>query len=326
MIYFSWSCLALLASLFREVVGGGDSKVKSSAGFLRSFNSAENYQKLSLEKSVLLPFSTSTEEAAPTNNFIHPSTQTQSKTMYSTTTRTTGILKGVFYINYGYQQVTEKALLPGVTIYLQDNIGRIIKKTETISTGEWSMNDVAVGEYTLSFDAPSGFALMGYSSNEIKVIVAPDNTTVFPNDYELIRTESIGSVMGFLSWVNNNLANFTVKISDLTGRIVASTVIDATGKFEFANLAPAAYILHLDIDSQTSASEIINSRDFQITVNSNQISTINIRITDEENMTSIQSTTGAVWEGSKENYGITDSYTIGVHDAKGNGLVDCECV
>ena len=324
MVYFSWSRLALLVSLYRESVGNGDTKVKSSTGFLRSSNSAENYQKSSLEKSVFLPLSTSIEEAVPTNNFIHISTQTQSITKYSTTTRTTGSLKGFIYINNGYQQ-TEKAILPGVTIYLQDKSGRTIKKTESISTGEWSMNDVAVGEYTLSFDAPSGFTLTGYSKNEVKVIVAPEKKTVLPNDFKFIRTESIGSVMGFLSWVNNNLADFTVKISDLTGRLIASTVIDATGKFEFANLPPAAYILHLDIDSHNSASEIINSRDFRVTVNSNQVSLINIQITDEENITSIQITTSAVWEGSKE-IGMPDSYTIDVYDAKGNGLVECDCV
>jgi hypothetical protein len=243
-------------------------------------------------------------------------------------------LAGVIAISSGMQQGSGGATLSGLEISLQNQYGQTIKTTTASTSGEWTFTDVETGDYKLKMDVPSGYFLMGYSSNDISITIGSDSNTVVPvvcmfagsNDF----SNTVGSMTGTLSWLDA-FANVKVTISDLSGQTIATTKTDESGKFEFVNLLAGTYSIHIDIPSQYSS--MVITGDFEMTVLSNQVYTVNFGPIENGNTPlsytysaeeiDVAQPSSSATAGGIIGYVWLDLNKNGVKDAQGSGFKDC---
>jgi protocatechuate 3,4-dioxygenase beta subunit len=164
--------------------------------------------------------------------------------------------------------------LANVTINLKDLAGNIVATDVTDASGNYEFLNVAPGQYTIMEVQPTGYN----SVSDVDATPDPDgNDGTTPNDMIPVTVtagendndnnlveEQTGSIRGTVTKDTNNdnvgdspLANVTINLKDLAGNIVATDVTDASGNYEFLNVAPGQYtIMEVQPTGYNSVSDI----------------------------------------------------------------------
>lgn len=162
----------------------------------------------------------------------------------------------------GQQDASEPGV-PGVVLELLDNTGNVIGTTVTDANGNYLFSNLAAGNYKVRIaDIPGKMDLTGAN-------LGPDATD---SDFDAV-SKTTGTIalaegenrrdidggliqgkaqLGNYVWLDDDkdgiqdageqpVAGVTVTLFDATGKVVASTVTDAYGKYIFKDLDPGAY-------------------------------------------------------------------------------------
>jgi hypothetical protein len=167
----------------------------------------------------------------------------------------------------GFQDAGEPGI-PGVSAFLLDNAGNVIKNTVTDANGFYLFTDLAAGTYKVRFgNLPAGFVATtkdALPANDLTdsdadpVTLTTDNIVLAAGATDLtwdfgVKTTTLASVGDYVwSDVNGNgqqdagepgIAGILVTLYNSAGVAVASTVTDANGKYLFVNVTPGTYTI-----------------------------------------------------------------------------------
>jgi len=167
----------------------------------------------------------------------------------------------------GHQDAGEPGV-PGVSVYLLDNLGNVLKNTVSDANGFYLFTDLAAGTYSIRFgNLPAGFVATAKDAAP-----ANDNTDSDANTASLttdpfalaaggidltrdfgVRSTTTASVGDYVwSDVDGDgqqdanepgIAGVLVTLYNNAGVAVASTVTDANGKYLFVNVSPGSYTM-----------------------------------------------------------------------------------
>ena len=166
--------------------------------------------------------------------------------------------------------------LSGVTIQLKDAVtGAVIATTTTNASGQYTFTNVAPGNYTIMQVQPAGYN----SVSDVDATPDPDgNDGATPNDMIPVTVapgeadnnndfveEQPGSIRGTVLADTNNdgtgdtpLSGVTLQLKDaVSGAVIATTTTNASGNYEFLNIAPGNYtIMETQPAGYTSVSDV----------------------------------------------------------------------
>jgi protocatechuate 3,4-dioxygenase beta subunit len=172
----------------------------------------------------------------------------------------------------GIQDATETVGITGVTVQLRNSVGTVIATTNTNATGNYLFSNLPAGNYTVVFPVSISGAVVtvqNAGTNDDIDSDASQATGITPT-IALASAQSITNVdagycpttlqLGnrvFNDANNNGIDNTEAGISGLTvnlykddnndnvadGAAIASTTTNATGNYNFSNLAPGNYIV-----------------------------------------------------------------------------------
>ena len=141
----------------------------------------------------------------------------------------------------------------GVAVSLLNASGSVVASTTTDSTGTYTFNGLAAGNYQVKYTAPAGQVLATGSeadptSGLTPVIAVPYNNTVtVPVEQWLANGATIQSSVLYYSSPTATTgtadAGVTVSLLNAAGTVLATTVTNASGAFSFGNVAPGTYQL-----------------------------------------------------------------------------------
>ncbi len=144
------------------------------------------------------------------------------------------------------------APLPNVTITLKDQNGDVVATTTTDAAGFYEFLDLLAGTYTIEQTQPSGFSsLSDVDGGDLDIIGDVTPIVLLPGE-ELNNQNFVealnGSIQGSVTAdVNGDttgdvpLGGVTITLLDSNGDPVATTTTDASGFYEFPDLAPGDY-------------------------------------------------------------------------------------
>jgi uncharacterized repeat protein (TIGR01451 family) len=164
----------------------------------------------------------------------------------------------------GVQDAGEPGV-PNVTVKLYKADGTLVGTTQTDSTGKYTFTNLVPGDYYVQFDVatlPAGFRPTGQDrggddakdsdANPTDGKTATISLSAGENDITwdmgIARPASLGDYV----WVDEDndgiqdsnekgQAGVVVKLFDSTGKLIATTTTDSTGKYLFDNLIPGSY-------------------------------------------------------------------------------------
>jgi uncharacterized repeat protein (TIGR01451 family) len=164
--------------------------------------------------------------------------------------------------NNGLQDANEQGI-GGVTVYLLNGSGTPTgRSTVTDNSGFYTFSNLTAGDYCVQFELPLGFAFtkadQGANDN---IDSDADASTGRTAKTTIDATETDGSwdaglfrpaTLGGVVWIDSNdngiqdpseagLEDVTVQLTLLNGTIVATTMTDIDGSYEFAGLGSALY-------------------------------------------------------------------------------------
>ena len=169
-------------------------------------------------------------------------------------------IKGTVYHdrnNNGRQDPGEEGI-EGVVIELFDSDGNLVRTTTTDENGDYCFDDIPGGEYTILETQPEDFIDGQESVGSLGGTTSPDGFTVVVNggdegvNYDFGELQP-ASISGFVHGDNNEdgifdtaageegLANVTLDLLDANGAVIATTVTDENGFYEFTGLEPGTY-------------------------------------------------------------------------------------
>ncbi|MFD0674071.1 SdrD B-like domain-containing protein [Cohnella sp. GCM10027633] len=173
-------------------------------------------------------------------------------------------------------QDSDESGVPGVTVWLLDTVGTILRTTTTDASGKYEFANVVPATYQVQFDAVAGYvrtqqgagADTGADSNADVASGRTANVTLIPG--EVNRTIDAGLVklvkLGDTLWLDNGsigaqegeaaaaaVSGVTVRLLDtngdpiLSGGTPVTTVTDANGNYSFDDLYPGFYKVKFDL-------------------------------------------------------------------------------
>lgn len=167
----------------------------------------------------------------------------------------------------GFQDSGEPGI-PGVSVFLLDNTGAVIKNTVTDANGFYLFTDLAAGTYKVRFgNLPAGFVATTKDATPVNdatdsdadpATLTTDNITLAAGATDLtwdfgVRSTTLASVGDYVwSDVNGNgqqdagepgVPGVLVTLYNSAGTAVASAVTDANGKYLFVNVTPGTYTI-----------------------------------------------------------------------------------
>jgi protocatechuate 3,4-dioxygenase beta subunit len=183
--------------------------------------------------------------------------------------------------NDGIQDSIDRPIT-GVKVILFNSAGVAIDSTRTDDNGEYLLQKISAGSYSIKIISPSGYVFVSKgigaankdsdvdsegNSGSIVLSIGEDNLNV---DAGLVKLISLGDFV----WLDANadgiqqadeagIANVKMSLLDEKMDIVSTTTTDIAGKYEFANVRPGKYIVKLDIPESFTISPL-NSGDNEI--------------------------------------------------------------
>ena len=160
--------------------------------------------------------------------------------------------------------------IPGVTVYLQDDMGVVLDSTITDFNGGYIFENNFTENYIVKVDEatlPTGltnatFDLDGTLDHQTAINLVADQLDVdFGYNYTLVAntntTTGIDGAIGNRIWSDSNsngkqdlgevgIANVTVMLLDDSNTQIATTTTDAAGYYVFTNLAAGFYAIEVD--------------------------------------------------------------------------------
>ncbi len=186
-------------------------------------------------------------------------------TMYNFCENLPALIRGTVYHDQNNDGVLDEGeqRIEGVTIQLLDADGNLIAETLTNVQGRYRFTGLTAGNYTVREIQPNGFvdgidsiglvdgvAVGDLADDMIRNIELKFGDRGIRYDFGEIR---LGSISGYVHTdLNGNcvlntaageapLANVTLELLDDHGTVMATTVTDVNGYYEFANLMPGRY-------------------------------------------------------------------------------------
>lgn len=167
----------------------------------------------------------------------------------------------------GFQDAGEPGV-PGVSVFLLDNAGNVIKNTTTNANGFYLFTDLAAGTYKVKFgNLPAGFVATtkdaapandNTDSDADPATLTTDNIVLAAGAADLkwdlgIKSTTTASVGDYV-WSDTDgdgaqdanepgIAGVLVTLYNSAGAAVASAVTDANGKYLFVNVPPGSYTM-----------------------------------------------------------------------------------
>lgn len=182
--------------------------------------------------------------------------------------------------NYNGIQDAGEAGIAGVTVKLLNAAGAVVGTTTTNSSGNYLFTDVELGDYKVQVVAPTGYYYTKQDQggddsldSDVNGSGVTDLTTLTANEADLswdaglYRKASVGDKV-WLDYNHNGIQDSSemavrkvvVKLLDVSGNVVASTVTDANGNYKFTNLDPGQYKLFFDMKTMEWTLSGVNYR------------------------------------------------------------------
>lgn len=144
--------------------------------------------------------------------------------------------------------------IPNATIKLFDSKGMPFQHTLSGDDGQYTLNDVPVGSYTISavaenylLSAPVGVVVTEGSISQVNLICLAEPTL------------TLGAIAGVVSvaGVGGPLAGAKVSLIDSNAAVVAVTYSAADGEFVFYDVADGVYTLTVSADGYLTAGPVL---------------------------------------------------------------------
>lgn len=182
--------------------------------------------------------------------------------------------------------------IPGATIFILSNF-TVIETALTDANGNYSIIDLAPGNYTVVANAPN------FSLAVVGAVVTANNTTIVNFALKADPGKIFGTVKD--ASTTNPIPGATIEVRN-SFVIVATALTDANGNYNFPNLAPDTYTV-------TAAAPGYQRKIQVATVNTNQVTIVNFSlnvnpgtisgtVTDSGTTDPIPNATVAVFQGT----------------------------
>lgn len=144
--------------------------------------------------------------------------------------------------------------IPNATVKLFDSTGTPFQHTLTDAAGQYTLNDVPAGSYTISAVA-DGYLL----SAPVGVALIPGGTTQVALTCAAEPTLALGAIAGVISVAGTGapLAGAKASLIGPTGAVLAVTYSAADGEFVFYDVAGGIYTLTVSADGYFTAGPIL---------------------------------------------------------------------
>ena len=167
---------------------------------------------------------------------------------------TTAILSGsVIYAGAGQA---------GVAVSLLNSAGKVVATTTTSSTGSFAFTGIAPGSYKVQYTPPAGEALPTTSTATTNAATsASPSITLTAGQNVILAAETLvalpatidGSVLHFGATTDptsgSGQAGVAVALLNAAGTVLATTLSNASGAFDFTGVAPGTYTLDYTLPS-----------------------------------------------------------------------------
>ncbi|HEY1600588.1 MAG TPA: SdrD B-like domain-containing protein [Pirellulales bacterium] len=152
-------------------------------------------------------------------------------------------------------------LLAGVTVQLIDSSNQIVATTVTDQNGQYKFSNLMPGTYSVHEVQPNGYFEFGNSVGSAggalqgldTITGATLGSGVNATDYDFC-VQAPASISGMIHVDTNGdciyepgeplLAGVTVQLLNSSNQVVATTVTDQNGQYNFSNLQPGTYTVH----------------------------------------------------------------------------------
>ncbi len=155
----------------------------------------------------------------------------------------------------------DEPTLSGVVIRLFDHLGAEVEQVVTDLDGRYAFVDVAPGEYTVVEDQPDGYFEGGASAGNLggnvldasrigQVLLASGQDATDYDFCEQLGAELTGHVFADFNddcqfdEGDTGIIDVAIELRDDSGTVIASTLTDATGFYQFSGLAAGIYSVH----------------------------------------------------------------------------------
>ena len=149
---------------------------------------------------------------------------------------------------------TGDAPLAGVTITLKDASGAVIATAVTDADGKYDFVDLPAGVYTVEETQPDDYRDVSDQDESPDGDPGDSDTTVdnsitvttIPGEADMDNDfveEGLTSIWGAVVTAEGPLEGVTITLKDAAGNVIATTVTDADGKYDFVGLRPGDYIV-----------------------------------------------------------------------------------
>jgi protocatechuate 3,4-dioxygenase beta subunit len=177
--------------------------------------------------------------------------------------------------NNGIQDPGEPGLA-NATLTLRDSAGNVVATTTTNAAGNYQFINVPPGSYTVTVTPPPGFNAVPPNPQTVTVTPEQTLTTVdFPLRQipgtlgDRIFNDPNGN--GILDPGETGVGGIVVVLRNAAGAVIATTVSDANGNYQFNNLPAGSYTVELTLPAgfslTTPASFAVNLASGQIITN-----------------------------------------------------------
>lgn len=200
--------------------------------------------------------------------------------------------------------------IPNATVKLFDSTGTPFQHTVSDVTGQYTLNDVPAGSYTISAVA-DGYLL----STPVGAAINSGDTTQINLTCAAEPTLSLGAIAGIVKTAGGGpLGGAKVSLLDSTNAAVSVTYTAADGEFVFYDVADGIYTLRVSADGYLTTGPIL------ATVTGNSIANLAVSMTQD-----IRTYNGTVSGIIRDQSGMAVSGCfVGLYEVTGTGEAQVE--
>ena len=196
--------------------------------------------------------------------------------------------------------------IPNATVKLFDSTGTPFQHTLTDAAGQYTLNDVIPGSYTISAVA-EGYLL----SAPVGVAVNTGGTTQVDLTCTAEATLTLGAIAGMVTVTGTGvpLAGAKVTLTNALKAVVATTYTVADGEFVFYDVADGVYTMTVSADGYLTAGPVL------ATVAGGSI--VNLRVAMTQDVRTYNGTVSGVVQDQK-GMAVADCF-VGLYQVTGTG-------